>query len=129
MFLVQHPIPVAVSEQPELIVGLLTDLLQEVRQLISRAVHRPREAGGRAVGDDVVHRPSVGAQVPSGLGVFLCGGQLLRPPGAAPYPKVPLVLQEQVDVLAPEIWVVHVQDAVLNVVRGGSAHGEEGASF
>ena len=77
----QHPVTMAVSEQPAPVAGPLTDFLQKIRQFVSGPIQNSREAGGRAMGDDVIYRPIVGVQVPLGLGVFLCGRQFLRPPG------------------------------------------------
>ena len=57
-------------------------LLQEVREPVRLVVAASHEgdAGGSAVGDDVVHLPADRVEVSPRLGVFFIGGKLLRPP-------------------------------------------------
>ena len=61
-----------VSKQPVVVLGIVFDLLEEVRQVVRRVVQGELEgnAGGGAVGEDLVHRPAMGVQVSSGLRVF-----------------------------------------------------------
>ena len=69
-------VSVVVPEQPVVVLHPVFDLLEEVRQVIRHIVPRELEgdAGGGAVGEDVVHRPAVGVQVSSGLCIFLLRG-------------------------------------------------------
>lgn len=87
----------AVAEHPAAIAGLLANLLQEVCQFIPWTVKSLRKAAGRAVGDDVVHRPAVDIQVPPGLGILFLRRQLLRPPGLTYDPILPSALSEQTE--------------------------------
>ena len=70
------------AEQPVAVSCPFLYLLQEVRESVRLVVAAPHEgdAGGSAVGDDVVHLPADRVEVLPRLGVFLIGGQLLRPP-------------------------------------------------
>ena len=65
-----------VPEQLVVVLCPVFDLLEEVRQVIRHIVSGKLEgnAGGCAVGEDVVHRPAVGVQVSSGLCIFLLRG-------------------------------------------------------
>ena len=65
MFGINGFVAVVVPEQPVVVLCPLFDLLEEVRQVIRHIVPRELEgdAGGGAVGEDVVHRPTVGVQV------------------------------------------------------------------
>ena len=78
--------------------------------------------------DDVVHRPAHTVQVGPGGLVLLLAGQLLLPPGAVVYPvhRAPGV---QPPAFLLEQRIVRLQDAVLNVVAAGPAHGEEGPAL
>ena len=62
-----------VAKQPVVVLSPVFDLLEEVRQVVRHIVPGELEgnAGGGAVGEDVVHRPAAGIQVPSGLCIFL----------------------------------------------------------
>ena len=75
--------------------------------------------------DDVVHRPAHTVQVGPGSLVLLLAGQLLLPPGTVVHPvhRAPGVLPPA---FLLEQRIARLQDAVLNVVAAGSAHGEEG---
>lgn len=121
--------PVTVTEQPPAISSLLTDLPEEVRQSISRTTQSFRNAAGRTMGDDVVYLPAVGVQVPPGLSIFFLRREFLRPPGLAYDPILPSVLPEQTEKPFVIVGNGRVQDTVLDIMRGGSAHGEEGVSF
>jgi len=118
-----------VTEQPAVVSSLLADILKEVRQRVSRKVQALHDAAGRTVGDDVVHRPTMRLQVPPGLGILLLRRQLLRPPGLAHDPILPPALPEQTEEFFTIVRYGRVQDAVLNVMGGGPAHGEEGVPF
>ena len=71
-----------VAEQPVVVFCSFPYLLQEVREPICLVVTGLHEGdvGGSAVGDDVVHLPADRVKVSPRFGVFLIGGQLLRPP-------------------------------------------------
>ena len=73
---------VIMAEQPVVVFCSFLYLLQKVREPVCLVVAAPQEgtAGGGAVGDDVVHLPADRVEVLPRLGVFLIGGQLLRPP-------------------------------------------------
>ena len=62
-----------VAKQPVVVLGPVFDLLEEVRQVIRHIVPGELEgdAGGGAVGEDVVHRPAVGVQVFTCFCIFL----------------------------------------------------------
>ena len=70
------------AEQPVVVFRSFFDLLQEIREPVRLVVAAPHEgdAGGGAVGDDVVHLPADRVKASPRLGVFLTGGQFLRPP-------------------------------------------------
>lgn len=118
---------VIVSEEVVLEPAPLADLLQKVGEGI-RFGQRPQQvildACGRAVGEEVVHRPPGPAQAGPGLGIFRLAGQLLPPPGAVVDPEGRAL---GVEPLEPpqEVRRVRFQDAVLDVVAAGAAHGEE----
>ena len=73
---------VVMAEQPVVVFCSFLHLLQEVREPIRLVVAASHEgdAGGSAVGDDVVHLPADRVEASPRLGVFLIGGKLLRPP-------------------------------------------------
>lgn len=108
-----------VTEQPLAISGLPADLLEEVRQRVSQTVQALHDAAGRTVGDDVVHRPAVGIQVPPSLGILILRGQFLRPPGLAHDSILPPALPEQTEEPFVIVRCGRVQDAVLDVMGGG----------
>ena len=74
--------------------------------------------------DDIVHRPAYFLQVGPGGLVLLLAGQFLLPPGAVVHPvHRPAGVQPPAFLL--EQRIVRLQDAVLDVVAAGPAHGEE----
>lgn len=79
-----------VSEEVILELAPLADLLQKVCEGIWLG-QRPQEivldAGGTAVGEEVVHRPPGPVEVGPGLGILRLAGQLLPPPGAVVDPE------------------------------------------
>ena len=83
----------------------------------------------QSVGDDVVCLPAVGVQVPPSLGILLLRGKLLRPPGLAHDPVLPSAFPEQTEEPFVIVGSGRVQDTVFDVMRGGPAHGDEGAPF
>ena len=105
----------------------LADLLQKVSEGIWFG-QRPQEvvldAGGTAVGEDVVHRPPSLVQAGPGPGVLRLAGQLLPPPGAVVDPESCAL---GVELLEPpqEVRRVRLQDAVLDIVAAGAAHRKE----
>ena len=70
------------AEQPVVVFCSFPYLLQEIREPIRLVVTASHEgdAGGGAVGDDVVHLPADRVEVSPCLGVFFIGGKFLRPP-------------------------------------------------
>ena len=70
------------AEQPVVVFCSFPYLLQEVREPVCLVVAAPHEgdAGGSAVGDDVVHLPADRIEVSPCLGVFFIGGKLPHPP-------------------------------------------------
>ena len=116
-----------VSEEVILELAPLADLLQKVCEGIWLG-QRPQEivldAGGTAVGEEVVHRPPGPVEVGPGLGILRLAGQLLPPPGAVVDPEGRAL---GVEPLEPpqEVRRVRLQNAVLDVVAAGTAHSEE----
>ena len=116
-----------VSEEMILEPAPLADSLQEVGEGI-RFGQRPQQvvldAGGSAVGEEVVHRPPDLVQAGPGLGILHFVGQLLPPPGAVVDPESCAL---GVELLEPpqEVRRVRLQDAVLDVVAAGAAHHKE----
>ena len=82
MLFINGSVVVVVAEQPVVVSCSFPYLLQEVREPICLVVTASHEgdAGGGAVSDDVVHLPADRVEASPRLGVFLIGGQLLRPP-------------------------------------------------
>lgn len=117
MLFINCLVPVTVAEQPSAISSLLANLLEEVRQRISRTAQSFRDAAGGTVGDDVVYLPAMGVQVPPGLGIFLLRGELLRPSGLAHDPILPSIFPEQAEELFVIVGSGRVQDTVLNIMR------------
>lgn len=74
--------------------------------------------------DDVVHLPSYAFQIPSRFLVFLRAGQLLFPPGSVVDPEGRPSCVEPLELLK-KLGIVRLQDAVLDIVAAGSAHGED----
>ena len=70
------------AEQPVVVFCSFPYLLQEVREPVCLVVAAPHEgdAGGSAVGDDVVHLPVISLQILQGFDVFLIRGKFLPPP-------------------------------------------------
>ena len=120
-------VAVVVSEEVVLEPAPLADFLQEVRQGVRRGVFPEQgvlNAGGSAVGDDVVHRPACFLQIGLGFPVLLLAGQLLLPPGAVVYPEQRALGVQSLELLL-EQGVVRLQNAVPDIVAAGSAHGED----
>ena len=82
MLFINGFVVVVVAEQPVVVFCSFPYLLQEIREPIRLVVAAPHEgdAGGSAVGDDVVHLPADRVEASPRLGVFLIGRQFLRPP-------------------------------------------------
>ena len=73
MFGINGFVVVVVAEQPVVVLGIVFNFLEEVRQVVRRVVpgELKGDAGGDAVGEDIVRFPVVGVQVSPGLLVFL----------------------------------------------------------
>lgn len=82
MLFINGFVVVIVAEQPVIVFCSFPYILQEVREPIRLVVAAAHEgdAGGGAVGDDVVHLPADRVEASPCLGVFLIGWQFLRPP-------------------------------------------------
>lgn len=68
----------------------LPHLLQEVRELVRLRPFPEQlilDAGGGAMGDDVVYFPTCPVEVLAPFQIFFSAGQLLFPPGAVVDPK------------------------------------------
>jgi len=106
------------AEQPVVICCSFPDLLQKVREPVRLVVAASHEgdAGGGAVGDDVVHRPADRVEVSPCLGVFFIGGQLLRPPRDVvdAVPRSGLALEHHEPSL--KIRGIRLQNPILDVV-------------
>lgn len=105
----------------------LADLLQKVSEGIWFGQWSQQivlDAGGTAVGEDVVHRPPGPVEIGPGLGILRFIGQLLPPPGAVVDPESCAL---GVELLEPpqEVRRVRLQDAVLDIVAAGAAHRKE----
>ena len=115
------------AEQPVVVFRSFFDLLQEIREPVRLVVAAPHEgdAGGSAVGDDVVHRPADRVEVSPCLGVFFIGGQLLDPPRdmVDAVSRSWLALERHEPSL--KIRGIRLQNPILDVVAFGTAHGEE----
>ena len=86
-------------------------------------------AGGGAVGDDVVHLPADRVEVSPRLGVFPIGGQFLRPPGNVvdAVSRSWFALEHHEPSL--KIRGIRLQNPILNIVAFCAAHGEEAAAL
>ena len=131
MLFVNGFVVVVVAEQPVVIFCSLLYLLQEVREPIRLVVAAPCEgnAGGSAVGDDVVHRPADRVEVSPRLCVFFIGRQLLRPPRNVvdAVSRSWLALEHREPSL--KIRGIRLQNSILDVMAFGTAHGEEAAAL
>lgn len=120
------PVVMVMPEEPVSEPAPLPDLLQKLCEGI-RSGPAPQQlvldAGGGAVGDDVVHPPSRPLQIDTGLPVFLRSGQFLLPPGAAVDPKGCVSGLEVPEHLVKQ-RVIRLQDAVLDIMAARSPHGE-----
>ena len=117
------------AQEPAIELAPPLDHLEEVRQPVRGValIQLLLDAGGGAVGQDAVHSPVDPLQVPDGLLVFLLRGHLLGPPGDALHPEyLPCPALEPVFLL--EAGGRRIEDAVLDIVGGSAAHGEEGDS-
>ena len=125
---VNDPVVVIMTEQPVVVFRSFFDLLQEIREPVRLVVAAPHEgdAGGSAVGDDVVHRPADRVEASPRLGVFLIGWQFLHPPRNVvdAVSRSGLALEHHEPSL--KIRGIRLQNPILNVVAFCAAHGEEG---
>ena len=87
------------------------------------------DAGGSAVGDDVVHLPADRVEVSPRFGIFLIGGQFLRPPRdmVDAVSRSGLALERHEPSL--KIRGIRLQNPILNIVAFCAAHGEEAAAL
>ena len=119
------------AEQPVVVFCSFPYLLQEVREPVRLIVAAPREgdAGGSAVGDDVVHLPADRVEVSPCLGVFFIGGKLLRPPRNVvdAVSRSWFALEHREPSL--KIRGIRLQNSILDVMTFCTAHSEEAVSF
>ena len=119
------------AEQPVVVFCSFPYLLQEIREPIRLVVAASHEGdtGGGAVGDDVVHLPADRVKASPRLGVFLIGGQLLRPPRnmVDAVSHSGLALEDHEPSL--KIRGIRLQNPILDVVAFCAAHGEEAAAL
>lgn len=82
MLFVNGSVVVVMAEQPAVVFCSFPYLLQEVCEPVRLVVAASHEgdAGGGAVGDDVIYLPADRVKAVPCFGVFFVGGQLLRPP-------------------------------------------------
>lgn len=116
-----------VAEEPVFELAPLPKFVEESGEgvpLVEAAAEFVLDAGGAAVGDDVVHGPACLVQGVPRRGVLGLAGQFLPPPGAAVHPEESTLLA-QVSELLLELRAVRAQDAVGDVVAAGAAHGEK----
>ena len=87
------------------------------------------DAGGRAVGNDVIHLPADRVEVSPRLGVFLIGWQFLRPPRNVvdAVSRSGLALEHHEPSL--KIRGIRLQNPILDVVAFCAAHGKEAAAL
>ena len=106
--------------------ALLPHLLQEVRELV-RFRPFPKQlildAGGRTMGDDVVHLPPRLVEVLPRFQILFWAGQLLLPPGSVVDPKRCSFGFQRVE-FQEEQGIIQFQNAALDVVAAGPSHGE-----
>ena len=119
------------AEQPVVVFCSFPYLLQEVREPVRLVVAASHEgdAGGSAVGDDVVHLPADRVKASPRFGVFLIGGQLLRPPRDVvdAVSRSWLALEHREPSL--KIRGIRLQNPILNIVAFCTAHGEEAVTL
>ena len=131
MLFVNGSVVVVVAEQPVVVSCSFPYLLQEVREPVRLVVAASHEgdAGWGAVGDDVVHRPADRVEVSPRLGIFLIGGQLLRPPRDVvdAVSRSWFALEHREPSL--KIRGIRLQNPILDVVAFCAAHGEEAAAL
>ena len=125
--LVDHAIPVIMPGVPGIKPASahyrVQEACQPVRRVVSAELHH--DAGGKAVGQNTVHLPAGFLQIPDRFLVIFLRGQFLRPPGDAFYPEhLPRPALEPIFPL--KAGRRGVKDAVLDIVGGRAAHGEEG---
>ena len=121
-----HAVPVVVAQEPVPELTPPLDHLEEIRQPVGGVVSVQflLDAGGSAVCQNTVHLPAGLFQILYRLFILRVGGQLLGPPGDPFHPEhLPCPALEPVFPL--EIGGCRVEDAVLYIMRGGAAHGEE----
>ena len=131
MLFVNGFVVMIVAEQPVVIFCSFLHLLQEIREPVRLVVTGPHEgdAGGSAVGDDVVPLPADRVEASPRLGIFLIGGQLLRPPRnmVDAVPRSGLALEHHEPSL--KIRGIRLQNPILDIMAFGTAHGEEAAAL
>ena len=131
MLFIDGSVVVVVAEQPVVVFCSFPYLLQKVREPVRLVVAASREgdAGGSAVGNDVVHLPADRVEASPCLGVFLIGGQLLRPPRnmVDAVSRSWLALERHDPLL--KFRGIRLQNPILNIVAFCAAHGEEAVTL
>ena len=131
MLFVNGSVVVVMAEQPAVVFCSFPYLLQEVCEPVRLVVAAPHEgdAGGSAVGDDVVHLPADRVELSPRLGVFLIGGQFLCPPRNVvdSVPRSWLAPERHEPLL--KIRGIRLQNPILDVVAFCAAHGKEAVTI
>ena len=126
---IDHLVHVIVATEPFAELTSFHDRFQEICQLVRLVVlvQPLGDTGGGAVGEDAVHAPSGPVQVGLSLGVLRLAGHLLGPPGVAQHPELGVHPPKR-PVPLLEVWGGGVENAVLDIMGGGPAHGKPGES-
>ena len=131
MLFINGSVVVVVAEQPVVVSCSFPHLLQKVREPVRLvvAVSHEGDAGGGAVGDDVVHLPADRVEASPRFGIFLIGGQLLRPPRDVvdAVSRSWFALEHREPSL--KIRGIRLQNSILDVVAFCAAHGEEAVTL
>ena len=124
---IDHPVHVVVAQEPVIEPAPLVHCFQEIRQPVWRVipVQLLQDTGEGAVDQDAVYLPVDPIQVSDRLLVLLLGRQPLGPPGYALHPEH-LTCPALEPVFPLKVGGRRVEDAILDVVGGCAAHGEEG---
>ena len=125
MLFINGSVAMIMAEQPVVIFRSFFDLLQEIREPVRLVVAASHEgdAGGSAVGDDVVHVPTCFVQCFSCGPVFVLAGQLLFPPGAV-IDSVESACGVELPQLSLIVRIIRFQNAVPDNVAAGAAQGK-----
>lgn len=128
---VDDPVVVVMSEQPVVELGSLSDILQEVGQVVVNISTVPQyvhDAAWGTVGDHIVHLIVNAFQIAPSFFILGLAGKLLFPPGVMVDPETGAHSSES-PILFFKIRCFGIQNTIINIVTPGAAHGEEGISL